>query len=268
MIVEAFAAEAPILGRIDHAFEQLSAQMTIPAGSLAPGWPHRETQPLDLRAELVARQGMDESIDPPWEGVVRRTRAGGREAKAWRLVALGLALHGLNHIEGRYRAQKMTERRDISADLVEGFLSGLPRLTLGRPHVEGRLLEAGRRQVKRGRSSRYREIPAEFGWRPSPDPGLHGWGFALEQIAAEVAAAGRPLDPIGLELITRTVLYGQPLPQAAQAVGLGMDAAYKRRERAEERIAAAYHITERRRASGRLKTRSRPAPGDATAGPA
>lgn len=62
VIVEAFAAEAPILGRIDRAFEELSGQMTIPAGLLAPGWPHRPAEPMALRAELVARQGQDESI--------------------------------------------------------------------------------------------------------------------------------------------------------------------------------------------------------------
>jgi len=268
VIVEAFADEAPILGRIDHAFEQLSAQVTIPAGFLAPGWPHRATEPLDLRTELFMRSGDGESTDPPWEGVVRRTRTRTEDARTWRLIALGLALHGLNHIEGRYRSQKLIERRDISADLAEGFLSALPRLNLDRPRVEARLLEAARRQLKRGRSSRYREIAIEFGWRPGSDPGPLGWAFALRQISDEVAAAGRPLDPVGLELITRTLLLGQPLDDAAHALGLGVEAAYKRRERAEERIAAAYRITERRPASGRLKTRSRPPAADATATPA
>lgn len=268
VIVEAFAAEAPILGRIDHAFEELSGQMTIPAGLLAPGWPHRATEPLDLRAELLIRFGDGESIDPPWEGVVRHTRTGSPDAKTWRLIALGLALHELNHIAGRYRSQPRIEQRDISADLAEGFLSALPRLNLAKPRVEGRLLEAARRQLKRGRSSRYREIPAEFGWRPGADPGPLGWAFALRQISDEVAAAGRPLDPVGLELISRTLLFGQSLDTAAHALGLGSDAAYKRRERAENRIAAAYRIAERRPASGRLKTRSRPAADGAAAGPA
>jgi len=268
VVVEAFADEAPILGRIDHAFEQLSGQVTIPAGFLAPGWPRDPTEPLDLRTELLMRSGDGESTDPPWEGVARRTRSHGEDARTWRLIAVGLALDELNHIARRYRTAKLIEQRDISADLVEGFLSALPRLNLDRPRVEGRLVEAARRQVKRGRSSRHREIPAEFGWRPGPDPGPHGWAFALRQIADEVAAAGRPLDPVGLELITRTLLYGQPFADAAHALGLGVDAAYKRRERAEERIAAAYRITQRRPASGRLKTRSQPPAADAMARPA
>lgn len=268
VIVEAFADEVPILGRIDDAFRQASAQVTIPAGFLAPGWPHEATDLLGLRAELFMRSDDGQDLDPLWAAVVRHTRAHGADASTWRLIAVGLALDELNHIARRYRTQKLIEQRDISADLVEGFLSALPRLNLDKPRIEGRLVEAARRQLKRGRSSRYREIAAEFGWRPGPDPGPHGWTFALRQIADEVAAAGRPLDPIGLELITRTVLYGQPLTDAAQAVGLGVDAAYKRRERAEERIAAAYRITQRRPASGRLKTRSRPPASDATAGPA
>ena len=85
----------------------------------------------------------------------------------------------------------------------------------------------------------------------TPGSGPHNWTEALEGVASEVAAAGPRLDPQGLELIARTLLDRQDLADAAADLGLSVQAAYKRRQRAEARIAAVYRIRVRRPASGR-----------------
>lgn len=256
--VTAYAAEAPVLGWIDGVIRVLSPQVPIEAGSLATGWPRRNTTPEGLRAEIAARAALDESADPAWRGTVEHTRLGGEQARVWRLVAVGLALHGLRSIDARHQAKDITERRDIHADLVEGFLSALPRINLTRPNVERRLLDAARRQLKRGRSSRYADTPAELDWiaHPAAQPGSapHNHTDALQDLADEATTAGRPLDALGLELIGRTVLDKQALADAAADLGLTLDAAYKRRQRTEARIAAVYRITQRRRAKGRHRT--------------
>lgn len=145
---------------------------------------------------------------------------------------------------------------------MEGFLSALPRINVARPHIGRRLLDAAKRQLKKGRAVRYRDVPAELGWLPHPratpggEPG--NWTEALADLAEEVVASGRRLDPLALELIGRTIIDKQSLAHAAADPGLTVEAAYKRRSRAEERIPAAYRIRGRRSASGRLMTRSQP----------
>lgn len=87
-----FAAEAPILGRLDALFAAVSPRFVIPAGSLAPGWPEEESEPIALRTEMAERRAEGESTDPAWEAVVLLTRQDGDEATIWRLVAVGLGL--------------------------------------------------------------------------------------------------------------------------------------------------------------------------------
>ncbi|WP_018585200.1 hypothetical protein [Salinispora arenicola] len=62
--------------------------------------------------------------------------------------------YGLKGIEARYHARNLDERRDINGDLVEGFLSALPRINVARPHIGRRLLDAAKRQLRKGRAVR------------------------------------------------------------------------------------------------------------------
>ncbi|WP_018791233.1 hypothetical protein [Salinispora arenicola] len=104
-----FAAEAPILGRLDALFAAVSPRFVIPAGSLAPGWPEEESEPIALRTEMAERRAEGESTDPAWEAVVLLTRQDGDEATMRRLIAVGLVL-----------------QQEIRSDLLElcGFVRG------------------------------------------------------------------------------------------------------------------------------------------------
>lgn len=67
----------------------------------------------------------------------------------------------------------------------------------------------------------------------------------------------RPFGHNGPTPSTDSGLDGEDIAAAASALGISLAAAYKRRQRTENRIAHALHITARRRASGRSKTVSR-----------
>ncbi|MEV0269592.1 hypothetical protein AB0H43_12485 [Hamadaea sp. NPDC050747] len=266
MSLAGLAGEAPILGRVDELFNAVSPKVPITAGSLAPRWPATDSTPVKLRLEIVHRGLRGESTDPPWSGIVMRTRLDPADwqGQLWRLIAVGVAQDDLQRIAARYHPRTHEEQRDIHADLTEGFLSFLARVDLDQPHIARRLAYAAGRELRRGRKARFGEIPTDPGWlaqtnaellglAPLPDSGAHDWSGALDEIAEEVAAAGYRLDPIGLELIARTIIEGQSLVEAAALVGLSVDAAYKRRSRTEDRIAAVYGISSRRRAPGRIK---------------
>lgn len=269
VVASAFVAEGPVLGWLDNAFTAVAAQMPIPADHLAPTWPENTCTPTELRVQMAGRAEDGQSTDPPWTAIVLASRQDGEQGRLWRLVACGLALRQLNAVAIRYHARDQAERCDIHADLVEGFLTALPKINLDRPNVARRLVDAARRQLRRSRTRRRTEIPADFdaplppGPAATPDSGPHNWTQALTHIAQEFTAAGHTLDPIGVELIGRTIIDRQTLTDAAHELGLTTEAAYKRRSRAEARIAAFYHIDTQRPASGRTTAVSRGATEDA-----
>jgi hypothetical protein len=268
VVASAFVAEEPILGWLDDVFTPIAQQILVPADSLAPGWPSRDTTPDALRTQIYLRGVGGESTDPPWRAVVKLARKPGDDGRLWQLLACGLALDKLKAIDSRYRAATVAERRDMHADLIEGFLSHLRKLDLGRPNVANRLADAGKRNLDRRRRQQRNTVPVDFAAllphpTATPGSGPHNWTHALEGIADDLAAAGRPLDSVGLELIGRTVIDRQTLAQGAAELGLGVQAAYKRRQRAEARIAAHYRIDVRRPASGRAAAVSPDATEDA-----
>lgn len=267
MFASAFVAEEPILGSLDDVFTPIAKQVDIAAHCLAPGWPHLDTQADALRTHLYWRATRGESTDPPWRAVVKLARQSGDDGRLWQLLACGLALDKLKAIDSRYRAATVAERRDMHADLLEGFLSHLRKLDLGRPNIANRLADAGKRNLDGRRRQQRNTVPVEYATllpHPSATPGSgpHNWTEALANIGHDLAAAGHRLDKVGLELIGRTVIDRQTLAQAATDLGLGVQAAYKRRQRTEARIAAHYGIDTRRAASGRAAAVSR----DATEG--
>lgn len=268
VVASAFVAEEPILGWLDDVFTAVAKQVPVAADSLAPGWPLTDATPDALRTHLYSRGLEGESTDPPWRAVVQLARQPGEDGRLWQLLACGLGLDRLKAIDARYRAATIAERRDMHADLLEGFLSHLRKLDIGRPNIANRLADAAKRNLDRRRRKQRTTVPVEFAAllpHPSATPGFgpHNWTQALDGIGHELAAAGHRLDPVGLELIGRTVIDRQTLAQAAHDLGLGVQAAYKRRQRTELRIAAHYRIDVRRPASGRT-TAVNPVSPDAT----
>lgn len=267
-VAPVFVAARPILGWLDPVFFTLAQRVHIPAFSLTGDWPPTGCTPELLRAELERRAEDKEPTDDLWTAVVTQARQPGEAGRVWRLLACGLALKRLRAVDRRMRAATVDERGDIHGDLLEGFLKRLAAIDSSRPNIAGRLVDAARYNVRKGRKARRTHLPAESALHV-PDPtstpgsGPHNWTEAVQGIADDFTAAGRRLDPHGLELIARTLLDRQDLAEAAADLGLSVDAAYKRRHRTEEAIAVFYGIAERRPASGRTKTIS--ADPDATA---
>jgi len=249
--------EGPILRWLDPIFLTVAERVRIPAGALLEGqWPPFDCTPELVRAELESRTDEKRSTDDLWAAIVGRARRPGEAGRLWRLLALGFAVKPLRRLDLRLSARGWHERDDIHADLIEGFLKRLASIDTSRPNILARMVDAARYQARKARKARQTHIPAEAALllpdpTATPGSGPHNWTEALEGVASEVAAAGPRLDPQGLELIARTLLDRQDLADAAADLGLSVQAAYKRRQRAEARIAAVYRIRVRRPASGR-----------------
>ncbi|MEV6965708.1 hypothetical protein AB0M47_11370 [Hamadaea sp. NPDC051192] len=263
-----FAAEGPILRWLDRVFLTLAERVHIPATALTGQWPPFDCTPELLRAELERRTVEKLPTDDLWAAIVAHARQPGENGRVWRLLALGFALKPLRRIDYRLRAETLHERCDINADLIEGFLKRLANIDASRPNIANRLADAAKYNARKQRKARRTHLPAEAALllpdpTATPGSGSHNWTEALEDIADDLTAAGRRLDPLGLELMARTLLDREDLAEAATDVGLSVEAAYKRRSRTEDAIAALYRISVRRSASGRPKAVSRGATADA-----
>lgn len=245
-----FVAERPILRWLDPAFHTLAKRVHIPARSLTDLWPPVGGTADLLRVELERRAQDKEPTDDLWAAIVGFTRQPGETGRVWRLLACGLALTRLRLLDRRLSAATVHERAEIHADLIEGFLKRLSRIDTGSPNILNRLVDAAKYRAGKQRDARLTHIPADVTRRP-PSTRLPSYTESLTNIAAAFDAAGYRLDPQGLELIARTVLDRQHLTQAAAELRLTTEAAYKRRQRTEERLAAFYRISTRRAASGR-----------------
>ena len=267
-VAPVFVAELPILGWLDPVFLTLAERVHITVGSLTGQWPPFDCTPELLRAELERRVDAKESTDDLWAAVVALARQPGEHGRVWRLLACTFALKPLRRIDRRMLAASVHERGDIHADLIEGFLKRLANIDTARPNIANRMVDAAKYNATKRRKARLTHVPVEAALM-LPDPtatpgnGPHNWTEALRGIGDDFTAVGRRLDPVGLELIGRTLLDGEELAHAAADLGLTVEAAYKRRQRAEARIAVFYRITERRAASGRPVAVSRDATADA-----
>lgn len=262
-VAPVFVAEGPILRWLDPAFLTLAARVQLPAQALTEDWPPAVSTALALRVELERRAEDAEPTDDLWAAVIARTRQPGERGMVWQTLACGLALKELRGADlgFRYGVRHLAERCDIHADLLEGFLVCLREIDTSTPGILTALVKAATSHADKQRKARQREIPTEIDWIPNPTAtpgsGPANWTEALAEIADDFTAAGHTLDRLGLELIGRTLIDKQDLADAAADLGLSTEAAYKRRARVEERIAAFYRITARRRAAGRPKAISR-----------
>lgn len=159
----------------------------------------------------------------------------------------------------RLPARTWHERQETHSDILEGFLKRLAEIPTDRPNIANRLVDSARCHARRQQRNRQKLIPADLTWLPSrlptPGGGPRNWSQALADIAADITANGRSLDPIDLELIARTRIDGDHLNIVAADLGLPIEAAYKRRQRAEARIATLYRTTTRRAHSQQLMAR-------------
>jgi hypothetical protein len=263
VVAPVFVTDEPIMTWLDEAFLTYAHRVPLAAGELTGNWPPVAATAFLLRAELEQRSEDGEPPDELWAAVARLARAGGEPGRQWQLIACGLALAPLREAARSLRAGSFAERCDIHADLIEAFLTGLCKIEPGTPGVARILTVSARKHAQRHHDARLKRVPkpAKPGRPPYQPPlrlsGPRDAAEALAALAARFAAAGRSLEPDGVELIARTVLDGEDITIVAAALGISLAAAYKRRQRTEHRIALALHISARRRASGRSMSVSR-----------
>lgn len=229
----------PILEWFDQVFHTTNHQ--VPARHLTPDFPTAAMGMQELHQHLHIYTKLNpQGADNAWAAVVRLTRQPGREGTLWRFIAIGLALWSLRHAARRIGATNADERAELHADLVQGFLQRLPTIDIDRPNIAARLVDSARHHARR---HRHHHDPRPYNNLDLlPTPTTTGWQDTLDRLAADMAAAGRRLHPTDLEIIARTRIDGLPLRHVAADLHLPAETAYKRRLRAEERLAAFHRI--------------------------
>ena len=232
------AGPGPLLDQLGRAFTRLD--WILPAGSLADGVPPRAMHPQVLRAWLLSEGTGYAQRDAAWAAVVTAARGPGPDAAAYRLLAVGLAGLGLGGWRRRIPVVAAQDVPDVHADLVVGFFTRLATIDTGRGNIAGRLVDSAiGYAAARHRRHHARPRPVDASWWSGTawagrDTGLQA---SLHTAAARLARSGRRLHPRDLELVAATRIDGRPLADVAADLGLSVDAAYKRRQRAEHRLA-------------------------------
>jgi DNA-directed RNA polymerase specialized sigma24 family protein len=231
-----------LLDQLGRAFTGLD--WIIPAGGLADRLPPRAMHPVTLRGWLLSETTSYGQRDAAWAAVVGAARGPGPDAASYRLLAVGLAVLGLGGWRRRIHAVTAQDVPDIHADLVVGFFTRLNSIDTRRANIAGRLIDSAigyaalryRRHHTRPRPVDPHRTPATV--RSGRDAGLQA---CLNAAAARLARTGQRIHPRDLELIAATRIDHRPLAQVAADLGISVDAAYKRRQRAEHRLATVLH---------------------------
>lgn len=187
--------------------------------------------PLDeVRDRLLIRSCPQATRDAVWAHLVRKTRDGD---SSWTIGAVGVALPALTAIAATLADRFAADPSDIHAEVLAGFLAALPQLDLDRPRIMLRLRWAAYRAghdalvaVLNG------PVPVDPSAVPSPPSAVSG---NPDLVLAGAVEAG-VLTAAEAELIGATRLEKVPLHAWADDRGVGRWAAYKARERAEDRL--------------------------------
>ncbi|MGH3794478.1 MAG: pilin [Pseudonocardiaceae bacterium] len=201
-------------------------------GRAFPGLPNRPVPLDELRDLLLARGCPQATRDAVWAHLVGRCRA---EGGTWTVGCVGMALPALTRTAAGLSARFASDRSDIHAAVLGGFLTELGHVDLGLPCVMARLRWAAYRAGHTAvRDALDAPIPAGDGFgstAPAPP-----WGHP-DFVLARAVAEGI-LTPAEAELIGATRLEGLPLRTAAAQRATGYQAVKKARRRAEYRLAA------------------------------
>ncbi|GAA1414370.1 hypothetical protein ACFQZ4_17210 [Catellatospora coxensis] len=236
-----FVRDGPLLDWFGNVFDALT--WIIPAGSLGDGLPQTYMTPIQLSGHLLNPATSLDEVDRIWARVVLNSRDPATGPRT-RLLALGLALPGLMGWRAKVRPYDPVQRADLDADLAYSFLRRLAVIDPAATNIPGRLLDtatatAGRRLA----AHQARPTPTDSEHLPAPPPDhSDAPRQALYEAAEQMRASGNGLAAADVELIAATRLDGHRLADAAGALGIAVTTAYKRRQRAEARLAA--HLTD------------------------
>jgi DNA-directed RNA polymerase specialized sigma24 family protein len=188
--------------------------------------------PLDeLRKALIGKKYDLHVCDAVWREIIDRSRT---EGVAWTIAAAGMAAPALKWVAGMYAPNFDGDRDDLDAEILTGFLEHLATIDTSRPAILHRLRYAAQRAGERAAKvdAAHRKPHAESESTPPKSP----WGhpdLVLNRAVAEGAITEAEADLIG-----STRLEDVHLAEAAEMLGITVNAAKIRRQRAEARLVA------------------------------
>ncbi|MGP4029729.1 hypothetical protein [Actinomadura sp. 3N407] len=209
------------------------APLSVDGAAVGHGLPQRQLPLGELQAMLLHPATGRAARDAVWRRVVAEAHSG---SPAWVLGAVGLALPALWRMAGDLAEGYRGEPADLHAALLTGFVDALHRVDTSRPGIITRLRWSAYRAGLLARYTRQGVAPMPLPpleSSPPPPPWSHPDLLLVDAVAKGV------LSPLAAELIGRSRLEDLTLKQAAAELGVGVQAAYKARQRGERRLVAA-----------------------------
>ncbi|MFI0352836.1 hypothetical protein [Actinomadura sp. 9N407] len=206
--------------------------LALDGQALGLGLPARLIDLAELRG-LLLNGATDEAKDAVWAELVRRARTGD---PAWVIGCVGVAMPGLKNISARaIRTAPERLADDIVSELITEFVAQLQRVDLDRRNIAPRLLLWARKGALRVQGRESRLVPTDPTEVPAAPavPEAEPVGLLAEAVEQGVITRAEAA------LIASTRLDGVTLTEHARACKEPEKRLYKRRERAEARVAAA-----------------------------
>jgi hypothetical protein len=200
-------------------------------GRELPGLPDRMIPLNRLKRVLLAPATRQATRDAAWRALVLAARGG---KPAWVVGACGVALPGLRRTAGDIAKGYRGDTADLDAEILAACVAALHTVDIDRPGIANRLMWAARRAGQRARWTAERVVLCEVS-RPVSAAPPQPWGHP-DLVLADAVAKG-VLSAVAAELIGATRLEHLSLAQAADRLGIGVQAARKMRQRAEARLA-------------------------------
>ncbi|MEV6631606.1 hypothetical protein AB0M54_12725 [Actinoplanes sp. NPDC051470] len=209
---------------------------TIPAGHLSPGLPPRDMRPRMLQRFLLEDADYQQR-DQIWAAVITGARRPAT-AEPYRILAIGLAARGLRAARKRIKLAHRDDTADVDHDLIHGFLNRLKTIDVRATNLGMKLIESGVTYAKGQQRRRPKTIrsPAAEPEPVSADTPDEDVNTLFHTVLAAFAEAGKPLTERDIKLLTITGFDQVSIKEAADQLGIGLEAAYKRRQRVQARF--------------------------------
>lgn len=226
--------ESSPLHTVETAFAALCAEpqpLGFFGAAVHPQLPARWIPLDELRKALIAKKYDLHVCDAVWREIIDRSRA---EGAAWTVAAAGMAAPALKWVARMYSPDFDGDRDDLDAEILTGFLEHVATIDTSRPAILHRLRFAAQRAGERAAKAdaAHRKSHAEAESAPPKSP----WGhpdLVLNRAVGDGAITGAEADLIG-----STRLEDVHLAEAAEMLGITVNAAKIRRQRAEARLVA------------------------------
>lgn len=228
---DAFGIDRSPLDIAEQAFQMLACPpsgLTIDGRKLGQELPRRRLSLIEVKDLLTTVTYSSTTRDAVWRMLLSRARQDGPQ---WLVGAVGVAIPALRGISGRIcRGYVAGDPEDIDTEVLTAFIEAVRTVDMGRPNVFPRLCTMAKRAGERARENAEagaaRHFPLQESAPPSPP-----WGHP-DLVLIDAVAKG-VISEVDAELIGITRLEKRTLTDAANELGLTMEAAKKRRQRSE-----------------------------------